>query len=71
MHLHVYFACRAYLTSMTSVRLSVCLFVHLSVSLVDCDHIAYCNKKWKWANDTIHPCLGYLHAKADPDHDIL
>jgi len=32
--LHAFIVCRAYATSMTSVRPSVCL----SITLVDCDH---------------------------------
>jgi len=48
-------------TSMTSVRLSVCL----SVTLVDCVQqtveIA--------ANGKVGRCLCYLHAEADPDYD--
>ena len=33
--------------------------------------ITQCNKKWKLAHDRIGWCLGYLHAKADLDHNIL
>jgi len=32
--------------------------------------MSLCNKNWKWANDRIGRCLGYLHAEADPDYNI-
>jgi len=48
-------ACRACATSMTSVR--------PSVYNVGGAHA----KKWKSPYDRIGRCLGYLHAKADPD----
>jgi len=45
------------------------LSVHLSVTLVDCDHIVH--KKWKLAHDRIGLCLGYMLAKANPDCIVL
>jgi len=47
----------------------VCCVVHLSITLVDCDHIV--QQKWRSAHDGIGRCLGYLHAEANPDHSIL
>ena len=53
--------CRAYATNMTSVHLSV--YVCLSVTLVDCDHIM--QQKVEMGHDWIDRCLGYLHAEAN------
>jgi len=50
--------------SMTSVRpSSVCLYV----TLVDYDHVKRQECKWHMTGQ----CLGYPHAEADPDHNIL
>ena len=46
---------------MSSVRLSVCLFVRLSVMLVDCDHIGW--KSWKLIARTISPTPSLFVAK--------
>ena len=46
---------------MSSVRLSVCLSVRLSVTLVDCDHIGW--KSWKRIALTISPTPSLFVAK--------
>jgi len=58
---------RLYATSLTSIRVSVCLSACVFITLVDCDH----HEKWKCAFDTIVWCLGYLQAETDPGRDIL
>jgi len=46
---------------MSSVRLSVCLSVRLSVTLMDCDHIGW--KSWKLIARTISPTPSLFVAK--------
>jgi len=33
--------------------------------------VTQCSEKWKRAHDRIGRCLGYVHAKADPDSNLL